>query len=179
MKAETPELIEVPRRRFLAVDGKGAPERDEFQNAVGALYAIAYTAKFMLKRSGGDEFKVPPLEGLYAEEEHEDWFTWTLLLPIPDIVDDELITRAREAAAVKRDNPALGKVRTESLDEGLCAQVLHVGPYSAEPATIERLHSFIREQSRAPRGRHHEIYLGDPRRTKPERLKTLLRQPVA
>jgi hypothetical protein len=104
---------------------------------------------------------------------------WTLTLRLREQIGDELVERAREGAARKKDPTALAKVRIEVFDEGTCVQVLHVGPYSAEPATIELLRGFMGEQGRVARGRHHEIYLSVPGRTKPERMKTILRQPVS
>jgi hypothetical protein len=180
-----PEFVNVPPARFLMFDGTGSPGGDAFQQAIGALYAIAYTAKFALTKAGGPRVKVPPLEGLYAAtglasytgaaREH---LQWTLMLRLPEPIDDASVEHAREAARHRRSLPALDGVRVEQFAEGRCAQVLHVGPYSSEPATIELLHAFIGLHGLAPRGRHHEIYLGDPRRAQPERLKTILRQPV-
>lgn len=183
-KAGAPALVQVPPARFLAVDGNGSPDDEAFQDAVAALYAIAYTAKFALKKAGGETVKVPPLEGLYTDfeassfEEGRRRLVWTLMLRLPKPLDEALVERARAEAGVRRPNAALGRVRTMQLAEGACAQVLHVGPYSTEPATLASLREFIRSQRLEPRGRHHEIYLGDPRRSKPERLKTILRQPV-
>lgn len=168
-----PAFVEVPAARVLAIDGTGPPGGDEFQQAVAALFSVAYTAKFTAKKERGVAVKVPPLEGLYDA----NW-AWTLLLRLPDELDDELVERARAEAAAKRALPAIAEVHVESLDEGPSAELLHVGPYSEEAPTIEQLHAYIRAAGRRPRGRHHEIYLGDPRRTKPERLRTMIRQPV-
>ncbi len=184
-KAGAPTFVDVPAARFLAVDGAGSPDDEAFQEAIAALYAIAFNAKFALEKSGGENVKVPPLEGLFTDFEASDFdegrrrLVWTLMLRLPMPFDDALIERARVDAGRRRPLPALDRVHTMQFAEGTCAQVLHVGPYSTEPATIELLGEFIQSQRLQPRGRHHEIYLGDPRRTKPERLKTILRQPVA
>jgi hypothetical protein len=169
-----PALVEVPSARFLALDGFGSPGDEGFQEAVGALFALAYGARFALKRAAGTAVKVAPLEGLYGVPV-DGQLTWTLLLRLPDAVDDVLLEEAR---ARKRDLPRLEEVEVRSFAEGRCAQVLHVGPYAAEGATIELLHAFIRGHGLELRGRHHEIYLGDPRRARPDRLRTILRQPV-
>jgi hypothetical protein len=182
----TPVLVEVPAARFLAIDGVGSPDREEFQQAIGALYSIVYTAKFALKRSAGVEVKLTPLEGLYDvgraryfDARVRERLRWTLMLRLPAPLDDELVERARTEAARKHDSPALGKAQIRLFDEGLSAQVLHVGPYAEEQLTIQLLLDFIAARGYRPRGFHHEIYLGDPRRARPERLKTILRQPVA
>jgi hypothetical protein len=183
-KAGAPALVDIPPARFLAVDGAGSPDDEAFQEAIAALYAIAFTAKFALKKSGGENVTVPPLEGLFTDFEASSFdegrwrLVWTLMLRLPKPFDDALIERARADAARRRPLPALDRVHTMQFAEGTCAQVLHIGPYSTEPPTIELLREFIRSQQLQPRGRHHEIYLGDPRRARPETLKTILRQPV-
>jgi len=181
-------LVEVPPARFLVINGAGTPGGPGFQQALAALYGIAYTAKFSLKNAGGPVFKVPPLEGLfdafadpaepYGPELH-DQLRWTLMIRMPEPVDAGLVSAARATLAGKRDLPALAEVRFEEFDEGLCAQVLHLGPYAEEPATVAALHDFIRGQGHSLRGRHHEIYFSVPGRTRPERMKTLIRQPVS
>ncbi len=187
-KAGRPALVDVPPARFLMIDGQGSPDGEEFQQAVAALYAIAYRSKFALKKVGGPDVKVPPLEGLFDvlrdpaqafNAAVRERLRWTLMLRLREPIDDELVERAREDAARKNDMEALAKVRVEEFDEGTCAQMLHIGPYSEELTTIELLRGFIGEQGRAARGRHHEIYLSVPGRTKPERMKTILRQPVS
>ena len=187
-KVGKPALVEVPPARFLMIDGRGSPDSEEFQQAIAALYAIAYGSKFALKKAGGPDVKVPPLEGLFDVLENPSSaldpavrtrLRWTLMLRLREPVSDGLVERARTDAARKKDNPALAKVRVEEFNEGPSAQVLHVGPYSEEPATIALLRGFIDQQRRTPHGRHHEIYLSVPGRTKPERLKTILRQPVS
>ena len=185
-KAGVLELVEVPPARFLAIDGKGRPGDETFQEAIAALFSIAYMAKFTLKKAAGENVKVPPLEGLYSgiglesfDEVARQPLEWTLMLRLPEPIDDALVERARADARRKHPLAALDSVRIEHFAEGACVQALHVGPYATEPVTVDLMREFIRSQGLEPRGRHHEIYLGDPRRVKPERLKTILRQPVA
>ena len=121
------------------------------------------------------ETERPSLEELQAER---DAWNWTMMIALPEEVTAAELAAAAEAAARRRPSPALGLVRLEHFTEGLAAQIMHVGPYSAEAPTIERLHGFVEAQGYKLRGRHHEIYLGDPRRTAPERLKTVIRHPV-
>jgi hypothetical protein len=181
-----PELVEVPPAWFLAADGRGKPDDSpEFEATIGALYAAAYTIRFALERAGAPTRKVAPLEGLWwsaaerrLDEERRSW-RWTLLIRLPPEATDEVVVAALADAAARKPELPVGKLRVEELAEGLCAQVLHRGPYSTEGPTIEALHAFVAEQGRTCRGRHHEIYLGDPRRSAPERLRTLIRQPVA
>ena len=140
----------------------------------------------MLFRSGSPEYAVMPLQGLWwaddmtlFSESRKDLWHWTLMIAQPDFVTPEQVREATaERIRKKGALPALGKVRLERYEEGPCAQILHIGPYSAEKPTIERLHAFIKEQGFQLRGKHHEVYLGDPRRTEPENLQTIIRQPI-
>lgn len=182
-----PELIDVPKRRFLMIDGSGKPESaTAFQDAIGALYSVAYTLKFARKKETGDTFVVPPLEALWWTGDHDyidladdnqEW-RWRLMLAVPEDFSKLEIEAAREEAQRKHPNPALRKLHVKEFSEGLCVQVMHVGPYSAERPTIDRMLTYARDHEHKPKGKHHEIYLGDPRRTKPEKLRTILRQPV-
>lgn len=178
--------VEVPPMNFLMVDGEGDPNRvPEFQEAVEALYGVSYTLKFMLKKSElAADYVVLPLEGLWWTEDmrefsmdNKDMWKWTLMIIQPDLVTADQVAEAIRQLAEKKNPPALGKLRFERFEEGRAAQILHVGPYDQEPATIEKLHDFITQEGSTPTGKHHEIYLSDPRRTRPERLKTILRQP--
>ena len=187
--ARHPAIVEVPELGFLMLDGRGDPNTSEqYQDAVTALYGIAYTLKSTRKKADAErDFKVAPLEGLWwADAERpdreelqatRDARNWTMMIALPDDVTAAEVAAAAAAAARKRSSPAIGLARLERLEEGLDAQIMHVGPYSAEPPTIERLHAFVAEQGYELRGRHHEIYLNDPRRTAPERLKTVIRHP--
>jgi len=177
--------IDVPPVSYLMADGHGDPNRaPEYKAAVESLYATAYTIKFLYKADGRD-FVVAPLEGLWSARDPEsfiarrkDEWDWTIMIMMPDFVDETSFQRARGRAAEK-----LGAIseslRLETLEEGLCLQALHVGSYDEEGPLLVKLHKEIMAAERYDfAGRHHEIYLGDPRKTAPEKLKTLLRQPV-
>jgi hypothetical protein len=182
-----PALVEVPELQFLMIDGSGDPNTSQdFSDAIGALYTASYTIKFMLKRGEAAlDFVVMPLEALWWDErgfdftgsDHSGWH-WTAMILQPDAVTQELFEEGVAKAAERRPLPAAPALRLERFEEGTCVQVLHIGPYSEERPTIERLHAFAAEQGCKLHGRHHEIYLGDPRRTAPDKLKTIIRQPV-
>jgi len=179
-------LVDVPEIPFLRVEGQGSPGSSPgFQEAIGALYSVAYTLKFTSKKERGLDWKVAPLEGLFSTGEAgalqmgaEQGWRWTLLLPQPEFVTREEVAHAIEAAAQKKPNPALVRLRLEVLREGLCIQTLYVGAYADEGPMIAALHAFIADQGYRAVGKHHEIYLSDPGRTAPERLRTVIRQPV-
>jgi hypothetical protein len=188
--AKVPVIVEVPELAFVMLDGRGDPNSaEEYQAALQALYGVAYTLKFTLKKADPSrDFKVPPLEGLWwtdgeppsldaLQADRESW-NWTMMIAVPDEVTAAEVAAAEVVAARRRPLPAAGLVRLERFAEGQAAQVMHIGPYAEEAPTIARLHEFVAEQGYGLRGRHHEIYLGDPRRTAPERLKTILRHPV-
>jgi hypothetical protein len=182
-----PVTVDVPAMNFIMIDGSGDPETDPgYQQVVEALYAVGYSIKFILKERSEDlDFVMPPLEGLwwaedmaaFTEAKREDW-QWTMMLMIPEPVDDEMYLEGHKKACEKKCLVAADLMRFERFEERLSAQIMHRGPYAEEGPTIERLHAFIAEQGHRPRGKHHEIYLSDPRRTKPESMKTVLRQPV-
>ena len=168
------------------VDGQGDPNvSSRFQEAVQALYACSYTLKFALKRAGGPVYRVAPLEGLWWAEdmttfavEEKSAYLWTLMIRQPAEVTQNLLEEILVEVAEKKQLPIVHELRLERIAEGPVAQILHVGPYAMEGPTIERLHTFIAQRGLTLRGKHHEIYLGDPRRAAPERLKTIIRQPV-
>jgi len=183
-------FVHIAPRRVFAIDGTGVAGGHEFQDAIGTLYSVAYPLHFCLRHRGIDA-RIGALEGLWwhpadlapgacqpRPADHGPW-PWTLLIGVPVEATDEEILAAVAAARRKRPSPSLARLRVATYREGNCAEVLHLGPYSAEGPTIERLHEAIRTTNRVPCGRHHEIYLGDPRRTAPERLRTVIRQPVA
>jgi hypothetical protein len=184
--ATKPVLVEVPALGFLMVDGEGDPNTSAaFQEAIEALYGLSYTLKFTSKMGGGADWKVMGLEGLWWADGPEafrtrrkDEWRWTLMVAQPDVVTAEMAEAAAETLRQKKNPAALDRVRLERFEEGLSAQILHVGPYSEEGPMIERLQAFIRDEGHEPAGKHHEIYLSDARRTAPEKLKTLLRHPV-
>ncbi|NLO07031.1 MAG: hypothetical protein GX131_14485 [candidate division WS1 bacterium] len=182
-----PVLVEVPPLNYLMIDGEGDPNAETwYRDSVDALYAIAYSIKFLVKeRDEALDFVVPPLEGLwwaedmtaFAEGDRSAW-QWSAMIMMPEPVDEELYLAGHKAACKKKCLVAAEFMRFEQYEEGLSAQVLHVGPYADEAPTIERLHAFIAEQGHKLNGKHHEIYLSDPRKTAAEKLKTILRQPV-
>ena len=183
-----PGLVDVPEMGFIMVDGTGDPNSaPAYRHAIEALYAVAYTVKFDEKRRpGGLDFRVMPLEGLWWSSDPEAFsssdksrWSWTAMIMQPDAVDREAVEAAIRAAGAKRPLPALELLRFERYAEGAAAQVMYLGPYSDEGPTIAALHAFIADQAYVPAGKHHEIYLGDPRRTAPEKLRTVIRQPVA
>jgi hypothetical protein len=179
--------VEVPEMDFLMVDGVGDPNTArEYQEAVEALYAVAYALKFMVKKGpAAVDYGVMPLEGLWWMDDmsqfsvdNKELWQWTMMIMQPEYVTEPLFREALEQVGKKKDPPALPKVRFESYHEGLSAQIMHIGPYAAEAPTIERVHRFILESGYQLRGKHHEVYLSDPRRTAPERMKTVIRQPM-
>lgn len=180
-------IVEVPTLRFLMIDGRGDPNTaPDYPVAVKALFTLAYTLKFALKRELGLDYAVMPLEGLwwaddirqFRLDERESW-RWTMLIAQPEEVTAERMDTACETVRKKVDVAALNRIRLEDYHEGLSAQVLHRGPYAAEAPTIAALHAFIAAQGYVPTGKHHEIYLKDPQRTAPEQLQTVIRQPIA
>ena len=189
--AKKVEVIDVPELQFVMLDGRvrlgETPETSsEFQDAFAALYGMSYTLKFMskLRKDNPIDYTVMALEGLWWTDsgefdlnKKEDW-CWTLMMMQPDHITVEMYQEALHKLREKRDNPALPKLRLERFREGLSMQIMHVGPYSEEPHTIERMKAFAQENGYALCGKHHEIYMGDPRRAKPEKLKTVLRHPI-
>ena len=183
-----PLIVNAPELAYLMIDGHGDPNTAaEYGEAIEALYAVAYSAKFAVKGSpDGIDYGVMPLEGLWwtpdmskFTTENKSAWEWTLMIMQPDQVTTEVFEDAWAKAAKKKSLAAIPKVRLERLTEGLVAQITHIGPYAAEGPTIQTLHAFIADRGYQRRGKHHEIYLGDPRRVDPEKLKTILRQPVA
>ncbi|MGZ8800773.1 MAG: GyrI-like domain-containing protein [Aeromicrobium sp.] len=182
-----PVLVEVPELAYLVFDGHGDPNTSaEYAAAVQALYQVSYTAKFAIKRAeGGIDYGVMPLEGLWWVPDMSTFTTadksawdWTMMIMQPDQVTPDLLEQARVKAAAKNPLEAISRVRLERFGEGTAAQVMHTGPYATEGPTIQRLHAFIDEQGYERTGKHHEIYLSDPRRAAPEKLNTIVRQPV-
>jgi len=178
-----PALVEVGSALYLAVDGRGAPGSELFQARLAALYGVAYTVKFASKFAGRD-FVVGKLEALYEgaglDGATPDWgrVDWKMLIRVPEFVDASGIESAHVALSKKGKEGDFAAVRLERLEEGRCVQALHVGPYEEEGETLRRMLDFASERGLRPAGKHHEIYLNDPRRIPPERLKTILRVPV-
>jgi hypothetical protein len=186
-KNATWSLVDVPEQQFIAIDGSGNPNTaTEYFQAVKALYAVAYTLKFAGKRDAGRDFVVAPLEGLWWSDEPDafttgakDSWCWTMLINQPDWITGDMIEDAKNIALAKKKLSAIAAIRHQTLCEGRCAQVLHIGSYDDEAPVLATLHhDYLSAQNLQPVGLHHEIYLGDPRKTDPAKLKTILRQPV-
>jgi hypothetical protein len=182
-----PALVDVPELAFLMVDGRGDPNTSaDYADAVHALFTVSYAVKFAVKRSGVADYGVMPLEGLwwvadmatFSAEDKSAW-SWTAMIMQPPPVTPELVAEMSATVAKKKALPAIGKLRFERFAEGPAAQVLYRGPYAEEGPTIERLHAFIAGLGYERAGKHHEIYLTDPTRAAPEKLRTVIRQPVA
>jgi hypothetical protein len=184
-------VVKVPKFKFCMIDGtvkagqKPATSQD-FQDAIQALYGMTYTLKFMskLRRNNPIDYAVMALEGLWWVEsgefdlrKKEDWH-FTLMIMQPRHITAKMYQEALQKLKEK-DSPALLRLYFESFQEGLCVQALHIGPYSEEPQTLERMQAFAQENGYVYRGKHHEIYMGDPRKSKPDKLKTILRHPIA
>lgn len=192
------DLIDVPEFGFVVVTGGGAPGGGEFTEALQALYAVSYGAHFLARKERGETTRVMPLEALWwagkpgqqdilaavaqgqatMADTGKDRWRWQAMIMQPAPIDAGLIAAALTQARERRPAPGLDRVRYVRWAEGRCAQLLHVGPYTAEGPSVVRLHQAIADAGYQPRGRHHEIYLGDPRRSAPEKLRTILRQPV-
>jgi hypothetical protein len=178
--------VDVPSMNFLVIDGKGDPNTSqEYAETLEALYTVSYAIKFKIKRTEGVDYTVMPLEGLWWTDEMSEFsvgdkgsWKWTAMIMQPDgYVSENLYEEAKSEVERKKRLPAAPRMRFESLHERLCAQIMHLGPFSEEGPTVERIHHFIEERGGKPNGKHHEIYLSDFRRTRPERLRTVIRQP--
>jgi len=180
-------VVDVPPMKFLMIDGHGDPNTaQEYQDAVEALYAVSYKLKFTSKKELGKDYVVPPLEGLWWAEDMEAFtaardksaWDWTMMIMQPEWITQGMVEEAVKQVE-KKGLPALSKLRLETYHEGLAVQILHIGSYDDEGPTIAKMHQeFMPENGYEPVGKHHEIYLSDPRKVAPEKLKTVLRQPV-
>ena len=180
-------LVDVPPMNFVMVDGSGDPNTaQEYQEAIEALYSIAYTIKFAVKKEQGIDYGVMPLEGLWWADNmslftaSKDNWKWTGMIMQPEYVNSKLFGDTLEQLKKKKSLPGLSRARFVRFNEGQAAQIMYAGPFSDEGPTIERIHEFIKAQGYAFDGlkqKHHEIYLSDPRRAAPEKLKTIIRQP--
>lgn len=184
--AEEVIQVEVPTFQFLMIDGKGDPNTSQaYAEAVEALFSVSYTAKFMLKKAAqGIDYAVMPLEGLWWSDDMSAFITndrskwkWTMMIMQPHFVEATVIQAAIVEVKRKKALSAVNELRLESFTEGLCAQTLHVGPFSEEGPTIQRVHDFIGQRS-VLAGKHHEVYLSDIRRANPVKWKTIIRQPM-
>lgn len=183
-------LVDVPTMNFVMIDGSGDPNKaQEYQDAIEALYSISYTIKFAVKKEGEIDYGVMPLEGLWWTDNmslfsttNKDIWKWTAMIMQPEYVTHALFDMARQQVEKKKGIPALSKARFQSFHEGQSAQIMYIGPFSDEGPTVERIHEFIKEHGYTFDGllqKHHEIYLSDFRKTAPDKLKTVIRQPVA
>lgn len=188
--AKHPSLVEVPVQEFLMLDGTGDPNGSAlYSEVVSSLYATAYTLKFSLKKDAPErDFKVAPLEGLWwaddmelfqSHYEDKSGWIWTMMMAMPPGLAQAELDAAKAEAKRKRGLAAIDWVRLESYEEGLAVQMMHIGPYSEEGPNIKRTHEFAAAEGYILRGKHHEIYLSDPNRTAQERMKTIIRQPIA
>lgn len=180
-------LVDVPEMQFLMLDGHGDPNTEPaYQEAVESLYGVAYKLKFMSKKQLEKDYVVPPLEGLWWADDMETFISrdksawdWTMMIMQPEWITPEMFAQAVAEVQKSKALPALSKMRLERYAEGLSVQILHIGSYDAEAPTLERLHrEFIPQNGYVEAGKHHEIYLSDPRKVAPEKLKAVLRQPV-
>jgi len=179
--------VDAPALRYLMVDGEGDPNTSlAYQEAIEALYSLSYTLKFSLKKGPrAVDYGVMPLEGLWWADDpgvfhraEKSAWKWTAMILQPEFINQREVDAAFEEVRKKKNPAALDRVRLETLEEGAAAQTLYLGPYSEEGPTIERIHDFIHAAGKELRGKHHEIYLSDPRRTAAEKLKTIIRQPM-
>ena len=178
-------IVEVPPMNYLMVDGEGGPAVESYQQAIEALYGLSFTVKFDVKKGVGLDYTVMPLEGLwwakditaFSADRKDEWL-WKMMIMQPDYVTAKHVNAATKQLREKKNPLALDKIRFESYHEGLSVQILHIGPYDDEGPTIAQMHKFIDENGYQLHMKHHEIYLSDPRRSKPEKLKTVLRQPI-
>ena len=187
----TPSVIDVPRMTFITVDGKGDPNTsDEYAMAVEMLYGLSYRIKMSNKAIL--EYVVPPLEGLWSVDDDfrgggtsisdKSKFIWIMMIRQPDFVTADVFEAAKAALAKKKPNLDISKAKLETITEGLCVQVMHIGSYDDEPATVAALDGFAIKNGYVldinDIRRHHEIYISDPRKSAPEKLKTVLRHPI-
>jgi hypothetical protein len=180
-------MVDVPEMQFVMVDGHGDPNTaQEYQDAVKALYAVAYKMKFISKKTLEKDYTVPPLEGLwwaedmatFSNREKSEW-DWTMMIMTPEWISVEIFDEAIKQVRQAKDPASLDQVRLERYHEGLSVQIMHIGSYDDEGPVLAQMHSdFIPNNGFVENGKHHEIYLSDPRRVAPEKLKTVLRQPV-
>ncbi len=185
--AKKAALIEVPAVQCLSIEGKGSPESDVFHRSIEAIYGSVYTLKFGLKKStkGKRDFNIMPLEGFWSvangkigEPGPRELWQWKLIIVVPDWVSDEQVKAATTQLKSEKANPVIDGVRLERIEEGRVVQMLHVGPYATEPVTVASMLAYAESEGYTCAGGHHEIYMSDPRRTAPEKIKTILRHKV-
>lgn len=178
-------VVDVPSMNFLLIDGEGSPSSPQYREAIEALFSVSYALKFMAKKTQGVDYAVMPLEGLwwaddmtkFSAESKDEW-KWTAMIMQPKYVTAQDVKAAIEQTRKKKNLPAMSKLRFESFHERKAAQIMHVGPFSAEGPNITKIHDAIKKSGHELTGKHHEIYLNDLTKTAPEKLKTVLRQPM-
>lgn len=178
-------IVDIPAMNFLLVDGEGAPTSPQFSEAIEALFSVSYTLKFMIKKGKGVDYVVMPLEGLwwvddmtkFSADQKGEW-KWTAMIMQPKYVTADDVKGAVEQVKKKKNPAALSKVRFENFKEGAAAQIMYVGPFSDEGPSIAKIHAQIQGGGHTLSGKHHEIYLNNPATTAPEKLKTVIRQPM-
>jgi hypothetical protein len=177
--AKSVGFVNVPRLSFLMIDGYGDPDTEEFQRAIKLLYSGSFALKSHSRKSSPErDWAMMPMEGLWWHDSPEAEWSWTLMIAQPPFVTKTQVKEVLKELSARKGTEDYAKARLESFAEGKCVQVLHVGPYSAEEPTIQRLIEFARANGYELSGKHHEIYVSDPNRVPPERLKTILRYPV-
>lgn len=185
--AKKVEIVKVPKMKFLQIDGKGDPNiSQDFKDAVEALFALSYKIKFSIKQSEkAIDYSVMPLEGLWWADdiskfsvENKSSWKWTLMIMQPEFISDELVKQEIDELHRKKNLVALSKIRFQSFEEGKAAQIMHIGPFSEEGATVDKVHQFVEASNSERTGKHHEIYLSDIRRGNPANWKTVIRQPM-
>jgi hypothetical protein len=186
--AKKVEIVDVPEMNFLMIDGEGNPNTSlAFKDAVESLFSLSYTLKFMVKKGViGVDYGVLPLQALWWSDDmsafstgNKDAWKWTVMVMQPEFITPALVEEATEEVKRKKKLASLSLVRFEAFKEGKAAQILHVGPFSEEGPTIEKVHAFIESNGSQRVGKHHEIYLSDIRRAAPEKWKTIVRQPMS
>ncbi|MBT8211499.1 MAG: GyrI-like domain-containing protein [Acidimicrobiia bacterium] len=185
--ARDPEIVDVPQRPHLMIDGEGDPNTSQmYAEAVASIYPLAYGLRKAIKDATGEAYTVMPLEGLWWVPDMSDFtiddksgWLWTSVICLPDAVTPEMAAAVLPTVTEIKKLPLGSIARVEQFGDGLAAQIMHHGPYADEAPTIERLHDFIETEGYNLTGKHHEIYLTDPRRSAPEKNRTIIRQPIA
>lgn len=189
--AKEVSIVDVPEMSFLMIDGEGDPNiSQEYQDSIEALFSVSYKVKFISKKENSQDYVVMPLEGLWWVENPKEFtvqdksgWKWTAMIRQPDFITKDVIKEAVQEVEKKKKLPAFSRIKFQRLHEGLSSQIMHIGPYSQEGPTVKKLHNFIEEKGyefngSLPGEKHHEIYISNILRTKPEKLKTIIRQPM-
>ena len=176
-------IVDIPELTYIMIDGSGDPNKEVYKESIEAMYALAYTIKFAYKKEDKD-FVVMPLEGLWYHDDmklfnanKKDEWKWTSMILMPDYITKEEFEACKQTAFNKKKNNLIKNIRLEKLKEGKCVQTLYIGPYYLETKTIEAIHKHISDSGYKLSGKHHEIYLNDPRKVDPAKYKTIIRQP--